>query len=67
MRCMNQLGLKITSVQRLDGTTPEVASDAPKAKPAAKRAPAPKTKPVATEVKQVVEAPTPFAGFGPFP
>ena len=57
MRCMNQLGLKITSVERLDGTTPEVIGDAPKAKPAAKKAPAAKAKPVATEVKKVVEAP----------
>ena len=36
---------------------PEVIGDAPKAKPAAKKAPAAKAKPVATEVKKVVEAP----------
>jgi len=57
MRCMNQLGLKITAVQRLDGTTPEVVGDAPKAKPAAKKAPAARSTPVATEAKKVVEAP----------
>ena len=50
MRCMNQLGLKITSVQRLDGTTPEIIGDAPKVKITAK------TKPVSIERERVAEA-----------